>query len=517
MGGVPIPGDWSGDKYVCICVTWPDSPEWIGIWQGLMTLIKRGRYWNENTGSIKDVQAIAQQLWEWNMKYNPCGGGGILSYDPETGRFWVDTDGDGEPDTLFDPDPGLQETGEDIPEAGGAGMACIIAQGVVDYFTDQRDQFCDLLDAGADVLEIAAAIAALVGLMIPVAEAVAAFIALAAAIAEANSTIIGEQLNDDTLDILKCIIFDAVDDDGTVSPEEFQDILTGIDAEFTGLQHSIIWNMITYIGPAGVQNCCTVYQVESAECNCAECPVFQPLAGKGLVYLDETWQEVPVPLDWRLVQVKWGSSPWDQINFHASDLTGPCPDNENCEIYFDALAIESGSIDLRMVNVEGEEFFAMSAGGIVGKTANIFSFNQNGQVSATIRARGRGLVNEPEWTPAQSTKQVLAGTQSRWLRSDSFWSRQRIPDDGSNRHIIGMLAPYWVIGFATNSASYLVEATFWGCYLEGGGNCDVSYWDGSGEHETTLLSLIGQTIPLYKVFGVTEGHQAHMMVSFSWP
>jgi hypothetical protein len=186
-------------------------------------------------------------------------------------------------------------------------------------------------------------------------------------------------------------------------------------------------------------------------------------------------------------------------------------------VYFEAAAIESGDFELRFVNVEGEEYFALSTGALVGKKVHIFQFDGEGEITATIRAEAKQVVNTPEWTPIQSTKQILTNNLAYWLRSDSFWSRQRIPDDGSNRHLIGIQSPWWKLNAQANSSEYLFEMTVWDAYVEGGGDCDASYWDAGGEHETSILSLIGQTITCWKFYAAGSEGRPHVLASFEWP
>jgi hypothetical protein len=515
---LPIPDDWDGETWECICIAWPDSPKWHGILQGILTAPTRGRFWSEDTGSVRAAQLIGEQIWEYNKDMDPCGGGGPIIYDPETGQFWVDTNGDGIPDELFDPEPGLQETAEDIPLAGGSGMACIIAAGVVAWFEDQRDQLCDLLDASADVLEIAAAISALIGLMVPVAEAVAAFIGLAAAIAELNSTIVAEQMNQEFLDALKCIIFGNLDDSGVVTPAAFQSILEDINAEFEGLQQSIAWNMLNSIGPAGTQNCCTVYQVEFAECACAECPVFQPTENHGYVFRDENWYEEPVPLDWRLTDIKYGTPiGGDRMIFAASDFVGPCPDDENVSVYFEDIYCVGGDLDLKISNLEGESFYAMSPAQLIGSTVNLVEMQGVGQIYATIRARANRATNTPEWSGGSIERYIAGAGLSRWQRyTDGFWSEMIVPDDGSDRTLIGMFSSWWKFNVQSVPGGTLFRMEVVSAQQEGGGDCSVEWYDGSGKHVTTLLSMIGQTYLAYKVYS-NSTTRILLVARFTWP
>jgi hypothetical protein len=81
---VPIPSDWNGEDWRCIQVQFPDSPEWSGLLVGLLTLLTRGRYWDEDTGRIVDAQKIAWEIFNRAYPFVSCDGGDIPCPEPET-------------------------------------------------------------------------------------------------------------------------------------------------------------------------------------------------------------------------------------------------------------------------------------------------------------------------------------------------------------------------------------------------------------------------------------------------
>lgn len=70
---LPIPDDWDGN-WQCVQVQWPDSPQWSALLVGFLSTVTRGRSWNENTGSIKDVQAIGRTIFNANFPFHDCAG-----------------------------------------------------------------------------------------------------------------------------------------------------------------------------------------------------------------------------------------------------------------------------------------------------------------------------------------------------------------------------------------------------------------------------------------------------------
>jgi hypothetical protein len=57
-----IPQDWNGIDWDCCLLFYPDSPDWKAIVRGHLQSIVRGWNWDETTGSVKDVQAIARLI-----------------------------------------------------------------------------------------------------------------------------------------------------------------------------------------------------------------------------------------------------------------------------------------------------------------------------------------------------------------------------------------------------------------------------------------------------------------------
>ena len=66
MPGVPIPDDWDelADGYAIGIVCVPNSVLWRAVVNGAIYNISRGWFWDETTGTITDVQAIAKEIWE---------------------------------------------------------------------------------------------------------------------------------------------------------------------------------------------------------------------------------------------------------------------------------------------------------------------------------------------------------------------------------------------------------------------------------------------------------------------
>lgn len=62
---IPIPDDWDdqSNDYALVLLCVPNSVLWKGIVRGAIYDLTRGRSWDETTGTITDVQAIAKQIY----------------------------------------------------------------------------------------------------------------------------------------------------------------------------------------------------------------------------------------------------------------------------------------------------------------------------------------------------------------------------------------------------------------------------------------------------------------------
>jgi hypothetical protein len=66
-----IPDDWDGE-WQCVRIQWPKSLYWDAILAGMLDDMAAGRKWNENTGSIRAVQAIGDEIFNRNVPFNLC-------------------------------------------------------------------------------------------------------------------------------------------------------------------------------------------------------------------------------------------------------------------------------------------------------------------------------------------------------------------------------------------------------------------------------------------------------------
>jgi hypothetical protein len=307
---VPIPDDWDGETWECICIAWPDSPKWHGVFQGLLTAPTRGRFWSEDTGSVRAAQLVGEQIWENNLDMNPCGGDSPITIDPD-GIAWIDRDGDGIPDERFEPDARVGGDTFDQPPTNYS-PACIIAAAFVETVRTFVETISTNIEAGTSLLAVVAAIAALIALFAGWWAAAGLLIEFTATCLAFSQVAWDAAFDEDFYADLKCVIFSALDGDAIVTPAEYQEILDSIAAAFDDIQEATAWNVASWLGAVGIQNSPATLGIDEAECwDCGDgCPhVYAGSSGHPTTWWfdgEEQLSTDPIPLDGRRVEIVGG-------------------------------------------------------------------------------------------------------------------------------------------------------------------------------------------------------------------
>lgn len=62
---VPVPNDWTGqDGYAVLIACIPNSPDWRAIYRGAFWELTWWNKWDQDTGTINEAKAVANQVWE---------------------------------------------------------------------------------------------------------------------------------------------------------------------------------------------------------------------------------------------------------------------------------------------------------------------------------------------------------------------------------------------------------------------------------------------------------------------
>ncbi len=71
-----IPDDWNGDDWACYALAWPQSEGYRRLLHSILYSLTRGRDYDEDTGTIKDAQAVGWSIFDENIPLIECGAGG---------------------------------------------------------------------------------------------------------------------------------------------------------------------------------------------------------------------------------------------------------------------------------------------------------------------------------------------------------------------------------------------------------------------------------------------------------
>lgn len=70
---IPIPDDWDGNTWQCVKLEFPASDKWLALLNGMLSQWRRGRLWDEDTGTVLDAVAVGTEIWERNSALLGCG------------------------------------------------------------------------------------------------------------------------------------------------------------------------------------------------------------------------------------------------------------------------------------------------------------------------------------------------------------------------------------------------------------------------------------------------------------
>lgn len=71
---ISIPDDWEGGEWACVQIEWPNSVEWLAILRGFISSPAAGRFWDQDTGSVKGAQSVGYEIISKNQPLVTCGG-----------------------------------------------------------------------------------------------------------------------------------------------------------------------------------------------------------------------------------------------------------------------------------------------------------------------------------------------------------------------------------------------------------------------------------------------------------
>ena len=301
---VPIPDDWNGIDWHCIQIEWPESPQWTGLLIGVLTLLTRGRYWDERTGTITDVQAIAREIFDRAYPFVSCDGdiitppvlpdlpsgyGGGNSLDDEESEndmpavTWLEIDENGTLYMYFGPcckievggdfaiavDPPPTDTNDETPPS--ETWACNKAAGIAE----------NLAMAMVDVLAVMSPLGALNEQTNACKNALAAFGAVWSDCREVALAYRADSVNIDTMvadaeteEWLACLWAPQLANTDNISASEFFSIRSAPFTHFSTTEAAFISQLALAIGqPAFAWWARMTHDIAAADC---DCPTVEP-------------------------------------------------------------------------------------------------------------------------------------------------------------------------------------------------------------------------------------------------
>lgn len=69
---MPIPEIIPSEEWCSFAICWPDTVAWRAILRGLLSTPQRGRFWDERTGNVREIQAMGREIFDENIDLRGC-------------------------------------------------------------------------------------------------------------------------------------------------------------------------------------------------------------------------------------------------------------------------------------------------------------------------------------------------------------------------------------------------------------------------------------------------------------
>jgi hypothetical protein len=194
----------------------------------------------------------------------------------ENGTLQVSTDG-GE---TWNDAPGLDpRTNAPLapPLAGtdSTEKRCAAANNVRDQYLAMRDNTIALLTAGTTALLIVAALVGALGAILSISIVGVTFgvilFSLAGALLSLTPESVEEQIDTTALDAFRCLVYCRMGNDGRLQDDEFDDLLTDIQGEFSGFPETFFYSITASLQEIGINNAATLGAATASDCGGCDC------------------------------------------------------------------------------------------------------------------------------------------------------------------------------------------------------------------------------------------------------
>jgi len=210
---------------------------------------------------------------------------GVYQSSDDGGITWVD-------------DPGGDPRNDAIaaPPLSGApsnAKRCAAADNVRDLFEQYRDNLIEIVGATPTILAIIAGILAFIGTVLGLSGVGIGigvlFLTFAAEIIQIGGTGISGAITFTALQTFRCMVYCRMTQDGQITYDNWQLLLSDIAAEFDGFAETFFYQTVNGMGYIGVSNAGTVGAATADDCDCAcnECEIVVTFDGS-------EWQEYTI-------------------------------------------------------------------------------------------------------------------------------------------------------------------------------------------------------------------------------
>lgn len=223
---------------------------------------------NTETPCILEKTADGE-TWEEFADLSLCATNKIIRYNPSTEHFETSIDGGEnwtEDDTV---DPRITPAVLLPPN----GNRCDAAASMVRFIRDFITQLANVIGDGVNVLTLVSVVVTIAALLVPGINIVAfIFLDVWLLLISIGESAIVEAFTETVYDDLLCIFYCRIQADGSVTADDFSDIVTEILAHYSGDVRTILSGIVQFIGINGLQNAGGQH-LDTDDCSDCDCPV----------------------------------------------------------------------------------------------------------------------------------------------------------------------------------------------------------------------------------------------------
>jgi len=208
--------------------------------------------------------------------------GGVYQSSDDDGATWFD-------DPAGDPRNGYVGT-PPLPGEPGAGKKCAAADNVRDLFEQYRDNLIELVGTTPTILYIISGIVAFIGVLAGVSGVgigiSVLFLTMAAEMISIGGTGISGAITFTALEDFRCLVYCAMDDDGRLDYDSWQQLLADIAGHFDGFAETFFYQTVNGMGFVGVNNAATMGVATADDCDDCGCENCSNLSNWEVIYGD---------------------------------------------------------------------------------------------------------------------------------------------------------------------------------------------------------------------------------------